>query len=151
MTNKTTKILLGLAPLLLAGCATNSQLTTGDSIRELAGTSWELLTPHTISGNTPKLEKGQYTITFGDNGQLFAKLDCNRGSAQWSQNVTSGGAGSLTISPVAMTKVMCPTGSLDTLLAKQLQDVRSYSISDGLLSLSLQPYGDTIIWRPIRK
>lgn len=150
MKNKPTQILLGLAPLLLAGCAANSQLTTGDSIRELAGTSWELLTPNTLGGNSPKLEKGQYTITFGDKGQLFAKLDCNRASAQWSQKVTSGGAGSLTISPVVMTKMMCPPGSLDTVLAKQLQDVRSYSISNGQLSLSLQPYGDTIVWRPIK-
>ena len=49
-----------------------------------------------------------YTLTFNEGGQLAVLADCNRGSGTFVQDGKS-----LTIGPFALTRMMCPPGSLD--------------------------------------
>ena len=73
----------------------------------LAGTSWQLVRFQGGDGNvlTPD-DPSKYTIAFDKNGNLTARIDCNRGRGTWA----SSGPGSLQLSPMALTRAMCRPG-----------------------------------------
>src|SRR3954466_771380 len=100
----------------------------------LAGTSWQLVRFQGGDGRvlTPDL-RSNYTISFGTDGRISARLDCNRGSGTWS---TSGG--SLTFGPLATTRALCARGSLYDGIVRNWPYVRSYTIRNGHLYLALQ-------------
>jgi heat shock protein HslJ len=79
-------------------------------------------------------------MTLSADGRAAFKLDCNKGSGGW-----KAGRGEFTFTPIAMTRAMCPEGSLDTRIAKELEDVRSYSIEGSRLTLVLAA-GGTQVW-----
>ena len=124
--------------LLLSGCA---QLAPRS---ELVGTSWQLvrfqggddtvLTPHDRTG---------YTLAFAADG-VSVRFDCNRGHGAW----TSAGANQIEFGTLALTKVMCPPGSLHDHFVRQWPYVRSYLIKDGHLYLSLMADGGTYEFEP---
>ena len=70
-------------------------------------------------------------------GRLSALIDCNRGSGMW----TSSGPNRLQFGPMAVTRAMCPPGSLHDRVLKDWSYVRSYVIRDGHLFLSLMADG----------
>jgi para-nitrobenzyl esterase len=61
-------------------------------------------------------DPSKYTLSFGADGRLSARIDCNRGSAAW----TSPEAGRLQLGPMALTRAMCPPGSLHDQIVRQL-------------------------------
>ena len=104
----------------------------------LGGTSWRLVKFQ--GGDSLTLtpdDKAKYTIAFGTDGRLSARIDCNRGRGTWK----SSGPPQLKLGPLALTRAMCPPGSLHDRLVKQLTNVRSYVIKDGHLFLSLMADG----------
>ena len=111
----------------------------------LAGTSWQLVRFQGGDGNvlTPD-DPSKYTIAFDKNGNLTARIDCNRGRGTWA----SSGPGSLQLSPMALTRAMCPPGSLHDQLARQWTNIRSYVMKGGHLSLSLMADGGTYEFEP---
>ena len=115
----------------------------------LAGTSWQLL--RFRGGDDKVLTPGdgtQYTLAFGADGRVSARIDCNRGSGAWK----SDGKGQIEFGPMAVTRAMCPPGSMpmhDHIL-KQLPHIRSYVIKDGHLFLSLMADGGTYELEPLR-
>ena len=120
------------ALLVLAGCATTPAA--------LDGTSWQLVRFQGGDGTVLRPDdKSKYTLAFGADGRLSARLDCNRGSGAWK----SAQRGQLELGPMAITRAMCPPGSLHDQLVKQLPYVRSYVIRDGKLFLSLMADGGT--------
>ncbi len=107
---------------------------------ELGGTSWQLVK---FQGSDDKTltpdDKAKYTIDFEADGQVSARIDCNRGRGTWK----SSGPNRLEFGPLALTRAMCPPGSLQDRIAKDWASVRSYTIKGGHLFLSLMAEGGT--------
>ena len=127
--------------LLLAACASAPQ-----SAPPLGGTSWQLVKFQGGDGKTlvPD-DKSKYTLAFGRNGILSARIDCNRGSGSWS----SSAPGQVRAGVFAITRASCGPGSLYDQIVKQLGHVRSYTVKDGHLYLSLMADGGTYEFEPI--
>jgi heat shock protein HslJ len=112
----------------------------------LEGTTWQLVRfqggdDRTLTPDDP----AKYTIEFAAGGRVAARIDCNRGSGTWK----STSAGQLEFGPLALTRAMCPEGSLQPQIAKQWTNVRSYLIRDGRLFLSLMADGGTYEFAPV--
>ena len=104
----------------------------------LAGTSWQLVKFQGGDDTVLEPDEGsKYTLAFGADGSLSARIDCNRGRGSWK----SSGAGRIELGPMAITRAMCPPGSLHDRIVKQLPYIRSYLIRDGHLFLSLMADG----------
>ncbi len=113
---------------------------------KLEGTSWRLVQfrggDETIL--TPD-DKAKYTVAFGTDGRVSARIDCNQGSGAWK----SPGPGQLELGPLAMTMAMCPPAPLNERLPRQWQYVRSYVMKDGHLFLSLMADGGIYEFEPM--
>ena len=119
----------------LAGCAPTASPSSQES---LAASSWRLVK---FQGGDDSVlrpdDRSKYTLAFAADGTVSARLDCNRGRGAW----TSSGKGQLEFGPMAITRAMCPPGSLNDQLVRQLPYVRSYVIKGGNLFLSLMADG----------
>ena len=143
--------LIALAVAALAGCAASTPPVTppatsaSTTATSLEGSSWRLVQIAMSDGVTrPAIERSRYTIGFGKDGVLNVRFDCNRGRGSW----TSSGSGNLEFGALALTRALCPTGSLHDELVRQWPHVRSYLIRDGRLFLSLMADGGTIEFEP---
>lgn len=145
--------LLGLVVLALGtgACRTASHAGTqapGElSSPPLQGTSWQLV--RFQGGDDTTLtpgERADYTIEFGADGQLIARIDCNRGRGTW----TSNGPSQLQFGPLALTRAACPPGSLHDHILKQWGYIRSYVMQDGRLFLSLMADGGIYEFEPVK-
>lgn len=87
------------------------------------------------------------TATFLANGRVAFRLDCNRGAGTWRAEPSDAAGQSLTFGPLAATRVACPPGSLGDRLAADLPRIRSYTLQDGMLHLSLEADGGIWSWR----
>jgi para-nitrobenzyl esterase len=132
--------------LLALGCAQAPQEPTGDG---LVGPLWQLVR---FRGGDDRVltpvDGSQYTLQFQADGRVSARIDCNRGSGTWK----SGGKSQIEFGPMAVTRAMCPPGSMpmhDHIL-KQLPHIRSYVIKNGHLFLSLMADGGTYELEPAR-
>jgi heat shock protein HslJ len=111
----------------------------------LTGTAWQLV--KFVGGDGATLtpaDPTRYTLEFAANGRVSARVDCNRGSGTWQSADPAG----LRFGPMAMTRAMCPPGSLHDHIVKQLPNVRSYVLKDGRLFLSLIADGGTFEFTP---
>jgi para-nitrobenzyl esterase len=118
------------AAFTLIGCSSTPQpkaadstaATTAVATQELTGNPW-----HWVATQTPvewivPADPALYTIQFNPDGSAVLRADCNRGRGTY----TTGEGGSLAIGPVAITRAMCPPGSLDTKYLQQLSNVAHY-------------------------
>jgi uncharacterized lipoprotein YbaY/heat shock protein HslJ len=112
---------------------------------DLGGTSWRLVKFQGGDGTTliPD-DKAKYTIAFGTDGRANVRIDCNRGSGTWK----SSGPPQLEFGPLALTRAMCPPGSLHDQITRQWQYVRSYVMRDGHLFLALMADGGIYEYEP---
>lgn len=112
----------------------------------LAGTSWQLVRFEGGDGRvlTPDV-RSNYTIAFGTDGRVSARIDCNRGGGTW----RSDGPNQLTFGPLATTRAQCSRGSLYDRIARDWPYVRSYVTRNGHLFLSLQADGGIYEFEPI--
>jgi putative lipoprotein len=112
----------------------------------VAGTSWQLVRFQNANGATLTPDvRSKYTITFGTDGRVSVRLDCNRGSSTWS----SAGANNLTFGRLTTTTFIgCASGSLAPTIARDWSYVRSYAIRNGHLFLGLAD-GGTYEFEPI--
>jgi para-nitrobenzyl esterase len=100
----------------------------------LGGTSWQLV--EFRGGDDTVLtpdDKAKYTIAFGNDGRLSARIDCNRGAGTWQ----SSGPPQLEFGPLALTRMACPPAPLNDRLARDWPYVRSYVMRDGHLFIAL--------------
>ena len=133
----------GLVAVL--GCCASPTPTAQSANAGLEGSSWRLVQISMSDGVTkPAIERSRYTIGFGENGVLNVRFDCNRGRGSWK----SAGPNNLEFGPLALTRAMCPVGSLHDDLVRQWPYVRSYVVKDGRLFLSLMADGGTIEFEP---
>ena len=132
------RAILTLAVISIASTITSSVLTFAggqnpSGANELAGTSWKLVRLQAGDETTLVPDDGsKYTITFGSNGRVSARVDCNRGSSTWK----SSRANELQFGSWSRTSAKCPPGSLHDKIVTEGANVRRYSIKDGHLFLS---------------
>jgi len=85
----------------------------------------------------------RYTLRFEGGGRVLLRADCNRGSGSYEVN-----GAAMKLSPVALTKMACPTGSQDAEFLQALSRVSGYAISDRNLVLTLAN-GGTMTFRGV--
>ena len=138
------------SPLLLVtlglvfGCA---QIAPQARLESLGGTSWQLVKFQ--GGDDTVLmpdDKAKYTVVFAADGNVNVRFDCNRGRGTW----TSPGPNQLQFGLLALTRAMCPPGSLHDRLVRQWPFVRSYTMKAGNLFLSLMADGGSYEFEPMR-
>jgi para-nitrobenzyl esterase len=99
----------------------------------LSGTSWQLVKFQGPDERTfTPDDKSKYTIKFGSNGRVTARVDCNRASSTW--RVTS--SGELEFGSWSRTNAKCGSGSLHDQIVMEGAAVRNFAIKDGHLFLS---------------
>ena len=114
----------------------------------LPGTTWQLVRFQGGDGATlTPDDRTKYTLAFNADGRVSARVDCNRGSATWKSAASS----QLELGPLALTRAMCPDGSLHDHIVKQWGAIRSYVIRDGHLFLSLMADGGIYEFEPMSK
>ena len=112
----------------------------------LGGTSWQLVR---FQGGDDKVlvpdDRSRYTIAFGTDGAVSARIDCNRARGTWK----SPGPNQLEFGPLAVTRALCPPGSLHDRIVTHWGYVRSYVIRGGHLYLSLMADGGIYEFEPL--
>lgn len=99
----------------------------------LSGTSWQLVKFQGSDDTTfSPDDKSKYTITFGSNGRVTARVDCNRASTSW--RVTANDR--LEFGSWSRTSAKCGPGSLHDRIVTEGAAVRNFAIKDGHLFLS---------------
>jgi putative lipoprotein len=133
--------------LLIASPGVSAQVPPRAGLEtSLAGTTWQLVKFEGGDGTTllPDV-RSKYTISFGTDGRVAARIDCNRGNGTW----TSAGANHLAFGPLAVTRAACPPGSLYNRIVRHWPYVRSYTMRDGHLFISLMADGGIYEFEPI--
>jgi len=122
-------LVVTLAALFCAGSISSQRLGSGN---QLSGTSWQLVKfqapDETIY--TPD-DKSKYTITFGSNGRVTARVDCNRASSSWRAS-----NGQLQFGSWQRTSANCGAKSLHDRIVTEGGNVRNFEIKNGHLFLS---------------
>lgn len=132
--------------LLPIACSVRTAAPPQNGVPDLGGTSWQLIKFHSSDDKllTPD-DPAKYTIAFGADGNVGARIDCNRGRGSWK----SSGRNQLQFGPLALTRAMCPPGSLHDRMVKDWEFVRSYTLKDGHLFLALMADGGIYEFAPI--
>ena len=111
--------------------AFGGQMSKGGS--PLSGTSWQLVKFQGSDYTTfAPDDKSKYTIKFGSNGRVTARVDCNRASTSW--RVTANDR--LEFGSWSRTSAKCGPGSLHDRIVTEGAAVRNFAIKDGHLFLS---------------
>ena len=89
-------------------------------------------------------DPAKYTIAFGTDGNVSARIDCNRGRGTWN----SSGPYQLQLGPLALTRAQCPPGSLHDRIVKDWEFVRTYTLKNGHLFVALMADGGIYEFAP---
>ena len=112
----------------------------------LSGTTWRLVQ---FEGGDGKIQRppnpDNFTLEFQAGGVLAARIDCNRGRGSWKITPPSG----IALDTKVMTRAFCGQNSMDTQIVKHLPMVRSYTMKNGRLFLSLMADGGNYEFEPI--
>jgi para-nitrobenzyl esterase len=136
-----------LATLLVSiACSLRTAAPPQNGVAGLGGTSWQLVKFQSKDDKmlTPD-DPAKYTIAFGTEGNVSARIDCNRGRGSW----RSSGPNQLQFGPLALTRAMCPPGSLHDRIVKDWEFVRSCTLKDGHLFFALMADGGIYEFAPI--
>jgi heat shock protein HslJ/membrane-bound inhibitor of C-type lysozyme len=130
----------------IAMVLTAAQTPSQNAARDLGETSWQLVKFQSSDDKTlTPDDKTKYTIAFRADGRVSVRIDCNRGSGKWK----SAGPNQLELGPIALTRAMCPPGPIQDRIGRDFGYVRSYTIKDGHLFLSLMADGGIYEFEPI--
>lgn len=130
----------------LSGCASDPS-STEDATPNLSGTTWRLV--EFRGGDDSRMEPDdpeKFTISFGADGGVSVRLDCNRGRGTW----TSASPGQLEFRALALTRAMCEDMTAHDHVVKRWEYIRSYVVRDGRLFLSLMADGGIYELEPVR-
>ena len=129
--SKTMRVMLVLACFVITCAFANGQKSSGGN--PLSGTSWRLVK---FQGPDERIftpdDKSKYTIKFGRNGRVTARVDCNTANSSW--RVTA--SGQLQFGSWSRTSAKCASGSLHDQIVREGAAVRNFNIKDGHLFLS---------------
>ena len=112
----------------------------------ISGTSWQLVKFQGPDERTfTPDDKSKYTITFGTNGRVTARVDCNRASSTWRATAN----GELQFGSWSRTSARCGPKSLHDQIVTEGAAVHRFSIKDGHLFLSGMAEGGYYELEPI--
>jgi len=132
--------------LLALACAACASVPPPDAAGSLEGTSWRLVKFQGGDGTILTPDDGsKYSLVFSAGGTVNARIDCNRASGSWK----SSGRNQLEFGPLAITRAMCPPGSLHDRIVNHWPYFRSYMIRNGHLYLSLMADGGVYEFEPV--
>jgi len=110
---------------------------------EVLGATWawvSFITPvEQIDVDAPD----RYTIALDAEGLVALRADCNRGSGAYSVEADR----RIAFGPIALTRAMCPPGSLSDRFTREVGRATSYFLSDGDLFLELPMDSGTLRFR----
>ena len=133
--------------LLALACVACAPVPPQDSGGNLEATSWRLVK---LQGGDGAVlvpdERSKYALAFSADGHVSLRVDCNRGSGSWK----SPAPGRIEFGPLALTRAMCPPGSLHDRIVNHWPYFRSYMIRNGHLFLSLMADGGVYEFEPVR-
>lgn len=117
--------------------------TLSSAANDLAIPTWQwqraTLDGRDVAASAPD----RYTLKFEGGGRVQLRADCNRGSGSYEVN-----GAAMKLSPLALTKMGCPSGSQDTQFVQALSRVTSYAIDGKELVLTLAG-GGTMVFRGV--
>jgi uncharacterized protein YidB (DUF937 family)/heat shock protein HslJ len=117
--------------------------STATMAADLVGVTWqwvELTTPGELrTMDNPE----RYTVRFDSAGRVALRADCNRGTGTYSVSANQ----HLKVNPLALTRAMCPPGSLSDRFAAQVGRATRYEVRDGSLYLELPGDSGTLRFR----
>jgi len=138
MKSKTMQLLLALASVAVSSASISSAFTFAGGQKSnggnpLSGTSWQLVKFQGPDERTfTPDDKSKYTIEFGSNGRVVARVDCNRASSTWKSTAK----GELKFGSWSRTTAKCGAGSLHNQIVTEGAAVNNFVIKDGHLFLS---------------
>jgi heat shock protein HslJ len=113
----------------------------------LSGTSWQLVKFQGPDESFTPDDRSKYTIKFGSNGRVTARVDCNRASTTWRVAAN----GKLDFGSWSRTSAKCGPGSLHDQIVNDGADVRNFAIKDGHLFLSGMEGGGYYELEPLKQ
>jgi len=138
-----------LAAALFAACARNAlppspqpvnvpaSMSPGDVAptlpAEVVDTTWQWVSLTTPAEQVTVDAPDRYTIRFDRAGRVVVRADCNRGTTSYTVNADR----KIELKPMALTRAMCPAGSLSDRFVKEVTRATSYFVKDGDLYLQL--------------
>jgi len=130
-------------------------LITGHLVQaeELAATRWRLLDFQSMDdaiGTVRPSNTHDYIMTLNADGSVAMKLNCNQANGQWQAAPSNASSGSFSFGPLAVTRALCPSPSLDEQIARDSAYIRSYQLRDGELYLALMADAGIYHWEPDR-
>ncbi len=118
----------------------------------LNGTKWQLVEFQSMDdtiGTIRPDDPSKYTMQLNQDGTVNLRLNCNYANGRWKSEPSSDpSSGSFEFSPLATTKALCPSPSMDEQISSQSQFIRSYLLKGGRLYLSLMADGGIYAWEP---
>lgn len=100
----------------------------------LSSTRWRLVRLESSDGTTiVPVDPSRYTLEFGADGALSGQADCNRIHGRWTASGTS-----MTLGPFAMTRAMCPPGSLSDRYVRSLESAVSWRVVADRLAIAMR-------------
>jgi heat shock protein HslJ len=151
MKPNTIRMILALTSVAITSASLNSALTFARGQKSsggnpLSGTSWQLVKFQAPDEQTyAPDDKSKYTIRFGSDGRVVARVDCNRASSTWRATAN----GELQFGSWSRTTVKCGPGSLHDQIVTEGAAVRNFAIKDGHLFLSGMAAGGYYELEPI--
>lgn len=116
--------------------AATSGMVTEPAAPSLTGVVWEWQGSKYNYGTTPNPtpnNPSNYTVQFGDDGQLAAQADCNQAGGPYTVQ-----DGNLSIGPLRSTLALCPEGSLGSEFLLDLESAAAYSFDGANLVIALR-------------
>ena len=124
------KRLLLVVLILAVGAVGCDETPTGPT--ELVDITWKLESVARVGSAIITVPNpDQFTIRFEANSNVAVRADCNSCSGRY---VLDGS--SISIGPLACTRVACPMPGLDTLYTSALENVRSATVSNSILIMT---------------
>ena len=125
--------LLTAVAIVSASAVTLAGMQKASGGNALSGTSWHLVRFQGPDERTfAPDDKSKYTITFGKDGRVTIRVDCNRGSSTWKATAK----GELQFGSWSRTTAKCGPESLHDQIVTEGAAVRNFVIKDGHLFLS---------------
>jgi para-nitrobenzyl esterase len=100
---------------------------------ELAHTTWRWVSLTTAEETLTIAEPERYILRFLDGGRIALRADCNRGAG----SVVFPEPGAIRFGALAITRAMCPPGSLGDRFAREVEHADRWAIQRGELRLEL--------------
>jgi heat shock protein HslJ len=111
----------------------------------LPGSRWRLVRIQSMDGTEAVPDdRSRYTLEFGAGDAVAGRADCNRLSGRWTATGES-----IALGPLAMTRAICPPGSLSDRYARSLQDAATWMIVHGRLAIAMKTDAGILHFEPM--